>query len=69
MDKLVLKFFADALYLKGLLCYEELEAIYDIRSPQDLEEVFEKMIRGEFNAYRKGEPYTEYLGEERAGIR
>lgn len=55
MDKLILKFIADVLYLKGLLCYEELEAIMEVRNPSDLDDVFEKMIRGEFNVYKRGE--------------
>lgn len=60
MDKLLLKFMADVMYMKGLLCFEELEAIYDAKSPADLEAIFEKMIRGEFNVYKRGEPYTDY---------
>jgi hypothetical protein len=60
MDKTLLQFFADVLYLKGLLCYEELEAILEAKNPSDLEGIFEKMLRGEYNVYRKGEPYTGY---------
>lgn len=62
MDKVVLKFFADVLYLKGLLCYEELEAIMEATNPSDLEVIFEKMYRGEYNVYKRGEPYTDYVG-------
>jgi hypothetical protein len=60
MDKLVLKFFADILYLKGLLCSEELEAIMDVTKPSDLDVIFEKMFRGGYNVYKRGEPYTDY---------
>jgi hypothetical protein len=58
MDKVILKFFTDVLYLKGMLCYEELNAIYDARSPSDLDGIFESMMRGEYNVYKRGEPYT-----------
>lgn len=61
MDKIVLKFFADVLYLKGYLYYEELEAIYDAKTPEDLDAIFEKMMRGEFSAYRKGEAYGDRI--------
>lgn len=60
MDKLVLRFFADVMYLKGIICYEELEAILDVKHPEDLEVIFEKMYRGEYNVYKRGEPYTDY---------
>lgn len=57
MDKTVLGFVADVLYLKGIICYDELEAIMDVKSPKDLGDVFERMIRSEFNVYKKGESY------------
>lgn len=60
MDKLVLKFFADVLYVKGVLCYEELEAINEVCTPQDLDAVFEKILRGDFNVYKRGEVFTGY---------
>lgn len=58
MDKVTLKFFADVLYLKGLLCYEELEAIMEAKTPSDLDEIFEKMMGGKYNVYKRGEVYT-----------
>lgn len=61
MDKLVLGLLADILYIKGIICYEEFEAINDIKSPTDVDDFIEKMLRGEFNVYRKGESYIEYL--------
>ncbi len=68
MDKVLLKFFADVLYLKGLLCYEELEAIMDVQSLSDLDGIFEKMYRGEYNVYKRGEPYVEQVaGNSRGG--
>ena len=55
--KLVVGFFADVLYLKGVICFDELEAIYDVTNAQELGEVFERMMAGDFNAYKKGESY------------
>lgn len=60
MDKLVLGFMADVLYLKGIISYEEFEAIMDATKPSDLECIVEKLIRGEFHAYKKGESYITY---------
>lgn len=57
MDKLVLGFVADILYLKGIICSEELEAILDVSKPTDLSAIFEKMYRNEYNALKRGEPY------------
>jgi hypothetical protein len=55
MDKTVIGFLADVLYIKEVICYEEFEAIQDCKTPMDLDAVFEKMMRGEFNVYRRGE--------------
>lgn len=60
MDKMVLKFMADILYVKGILCVEELEAIDNVRTPADLDAVFERILRGDFNVYKRGEVYTGY---------
>lgn len=57
MDKTTLGFIADVLYLKGVICYDELEAIQAVRNEVELGEVFERMIRSEFNVYKKGESY------------
>lgn len=53
MDKILLKFLADVLYLKGVICYDELDDIMDVRIPSDLDNIFEKMIGEEYNAYRR----------------
>lgn len=58
MDKLALGFLADVLYIKGIICFEEFEAIQEVNHPSDLNDIVEKMLRGEFNAYRKGEGYV-----------
>jgi predicted metal-binding protein len=60
MDKVLLKFFADVLYLKEQLCSEELEDIYEAKTPIDLDNIFEKMMRGEYNVYKRGETYANY---------
>lgn len=55
MDKILLKFFTDVLYLKGVLCYDEFDDIMDCSRPEDLDNVFEKMMRGNYNSYRRGD--------------
>lgn len=55
MDKLMLGFLADVLYIKGVICYEEFEAIYAVKSPSDLEDIVEGMLRGDYNVFRRGE--------------
>lgn len=62
MDKTVLGFIADVLYIKGIICYEELEGIMEVKDSSDLGDVFEKMIKGEYNVYKRGEPYTNTPG-------
>jgi hypothetical protein len=57
MDKTVLGFLADVLYIKGMLCYDEYETIQDVRDERELGVVVERMLRGEFNGYKKGETY------------
>lgn len=58
--KLVLGFIADLLYFKGLLCYEEIDAILDMKDASDVERFIERLSRGEFNVYKRGEVYTDY---------
>lgn len=57
MDKIVLKFLADVLYIKKIICYEELEAIMEVKDTSDLDAIIEKMLRGDFNACKRGEGY------------
>jgi hypothetical protein len=61
VDKTVLGFFADVLYLKGVICFDELEAIMNCKDARDLGMVFERMIRSEFNVYKKGESYGKQI--------
>lgn len=60
MDKVVIKFFSDVLYLNNVLCFEEYEDIMDCKVAEDLDAVFEKMIKEGYNAYKRGKIYTEY---------
>jgi len=61
LDKCTIKFFADVLYLKGILCYEEHEAIMEIKGASDMDVVFERMMGEGFNAYKKGESYIKHV--------
>lgn len=62
VDKVLLKFFTDVLYLKGILHSDELDDIYDAATPSDLDTIFEKMFKGEYNGYKKGETYQHKYG-------
>lgn len=69
MDKVVIKFFADILYIKGILCYEELNDIMEVKTLSDLDNIVEKMLREEYNVYKRGEIYTGYgVTEDRDGF-
>lgn len=58
MDKLVIGLLADILYDKEIICFEEFEGLMDITRPTDVTAFVERMMRGEFNVYRKGEHYN-----------
>ena len=60
MDKVVLKFLADVLYIKGFICFEEFDDVMNSKNPTDLDDIVEKIIRGEYNVYRQGEGYVRY---------
>lgn len=60
MDKVILKFFADVMYIKGLLCYEELTDVMEVKTISDLDMIVEKMLGGEYNAHRRGEGVIRY---------
>lgn len=63
MDKAVTGFFADVLYIKGFLCWEEYEDIMSARDVMDLEKITDKMLREEYNPYKRGEGYVRQAGE------
>ena len=56
LDKIILKFFADVLYIKGVLCSEELEAIMDASNIKDLDTIINKMLDDEY-VLKRGETY------------
>lgn len=51
MDKIILKFLADVLYVKGIICLEEYEAILDSESMECLDTIVDKMLRDEYSSY------------------
>jgi hypothetical protein len=55
--KSVVGFLADVLYLKGFICYDEFEDIMNAQNDVDLGNIVEKMLRSEYNVYKKGESY------------
>lgn len=58
--KLLIKLFADILYIKGVLNADELDGLDSIATVRDLDTFTERLLRGEFNAYKQGEHYTGY---------
>jgi len=56
LDKIILKFLADVLYIKGVLCSEELEAIMDASNIKDLDIIINKMLDDEY-VLKRGETY------------
>ena len=62
MDKIVLKFLADVLYVKEKLSLEEYEAIMDAKTPADLDNIVDRMLRDDFTVLLRGETYGRYPG-------
>lgn len=58
VDKAVLGFIADILYIQGVINFDMLDGINEMRTHEDMGKFIEKMLRGDFNAYRTGEHYT-----------
>lgn len=58
--KLVLGFLADVLYIKGIICYDEFEAIGDAKNAEDIAVVVDRMLLEDFNVYKRGEAYVGY---------
>lgn len=56
--KIVIALFGDILYAKGVINLDELNGLYDIRNVQDVSAYTDKMLRGDFNAYLRGEHFT-----------
>jgi hypothetical protein len=57
VDKVVLKFLADVLYLKGIIYYSEFNAIMDAKTAEDLDNIVEMMLTDSFSPYLRGECY------------
>jgi hypothetical protein len=56
--KVVLGLLADILYIKGHICYDEFEALQEVRNEHDVYAFTERLLRGEFNVYKRGEHYA-----------
>lgn len=56
LDKVTLKFIADVLYIKGILCSDELEDIMDAATIEDLDHIVDKMLDDEY-LLKRGETY------------
>jgi hypothetical protein len=59
LDKLTIGLLADILYTKEIICFEELQGLMDIKHPTDVDAFVERMMRGEFNVYKRGEHYSQ----------
>lgn len=57
MDKLAIGFLADILYIKAIISFDEYDAIQKIKKAEDIQEVVDRMLRGDYSAHRKGEGY------------
>lgn len=66
IDKITLKFFADILYIKKTICFEELEEIMEAKDFSDLDVIIDKMLRGDYNALKRGEGYLQYASDSSA---
>ncbi len=56
LDKITLKFLADVLYIKGVICSEELEDILEVKTMDDLDNIIDKMLDDEY-ILKRGETY------------
>lgn len=53
IDKIILKFFTDLLYVKGIICIEEYDDIMSVKTSSDLDVIIEKMLREEYNVFKR----------------
>jgi hypothetical protein len=44
--------------MKKIICFDELEALLDAKNEQDIYAFTDRLLRGDFNVYRKGEHYS-----------
>lgn len=59
--RVIIGLFADIMYNKGLLCFEEMDALLEITSAEEAYIFSDKLLRGDFNVYKRGEIYLESL--------
>lgn len=52
--------FTDVLYFKGIICFEEFDAIMNCKDAVDLGVVAERIGNDDFNPYKRGEAYVGY---------
>jgi hypothetical protein len=57
LDKTVVGFLADVLYIKGVICLDEFEAIMEAENAVDLGVIVERMLTSDFNLFKRGEAY------------
>lgn len=55
MDKIMLKFLADVLYIKGVIYFSEYDAIMSSCNEKCLDAIVERMLKDEYNPYTRGE--------------
>jgi hypothetical protein len=56
-DKFMIKFIADLMYAKGCINSNELDAMYDICTIEDMDSTTNDFLNGVYNTYKKGESY------------
>lgn len=56
--KLLIKLFGDILYIKGIINADELDGLLDLQDARELDAYTDRLLRGDFNAYKRGEHYT-----------
>lgn len=61
--RIIIGLFADILYSKNLLCFEEMDALLEIKSAEDVYAFSDKLLRGDFNVYKRGEIYLDSLAQ------
>lgn len=64
LDKTLLKFFSDVMYLKEIICIEEYHDIMDCCDGDDLDNVFENMMLDLYKDYGRGEMQWEMRSGE-----
>lgn len=65
-EKTILGFVSDVLFLKGVVCYEEYEAMQAAKSHEDVNEIVEGMLRSSFNQFKRGVHHNVKVEGERA---